>query len=124
MSARATCGEHKEKLINSVRGRVPLDKVVQPNEGQFSNVKALEITPAKLTKLVSAFAIITAKAAISMSELVKSMPPTILENGGALSGTLPQPFALFNASIPRRYIETTNVARQVRESSGSEGTHL
>ena len=56
MSARATCGEHKEKLINSVRGRVPLDKVVQPNEDQFSNVKALEITPAKLTKLVSAFA--------------------------------------------------------------------
>jgi len=56
MSARATCGEHKAKLINSVRERVPLDKVVQPNEGQFSDVKALEITPAKLTKLVSAFA--------------------------------------------------------------------
>ena len=56
MSARATCGEHKAKLINSVRGRVPLDKVVQPNERQFSDVKALEITPAKLTKLVSAFA--------------------------------------------------------------------
>lgn len=116
------CGEHKAKLINSVRGRVPLDKVAQPNEGQFSKVKALEITPAKLT---SSFRhSLTAKAAISMSELVKSMPPTILENGGALSGTLPQPLALFNASIPRRYIETTNVARQVRECFGSEGTHL
>src|SRR5262249_18008952 len=32
------------------------DRVTQTEEGQFADVKAIEITPAKLTKTISAFA--------------------------------------------------------------------
>jgi ATP-dependent DNA helicase RecG len=35
---------------------VQTDRLIQISEGQFSDVKAIEITPAKLTKLISAFA--------------------------------------------------------------------